>query len=221
MLESPDTRMSVSSTTFPAAVCEHNLTLAAQTLPEAQTAGWRSCMAETSATSAQIVRTAVRGATEIYHLAAQVAVTTSVEDPQSTTSVSTQSAPSTCSSAARRSGGRQSSFLLYTSTNKVYGGLDCTFQSQHHRVRSIKCPHACFQGVNETAPLDFHSPYGCSKGAADQYVRDYARIYGLPYRCLPHVLHRRSTRKFGNEDQGWVAHFLYSVLAGSTVNDLR
>jgi CDP-paratose 2-epimerase len=70
--------------------------------------------------------------------------------------------------------------------------------------------------VNENERLDFHSPYGCSKGAADQYVRDYARIYGLPT-----VVFRMSCiagqRQFGNEDQGWVAHFLYSLLAGRTV----
>src|SRR5205823_11615827 len=66
-------------------------------------------------------------------------------------------------------------------------------------------------GVSEGQHLDFHSPYGCSKGAADQYVRDYARIYGLPT-----VVFRMSCiagpQQFGNEDQGWVAHFLYSAL---------
>ena len=69
-----------------------------------------------------------------------------------------------------------------------------------------------FRGADEATPLDFHSPYGCSKGAADQYVRDYARIYNLPT-----IVFRMSCiagpRQFGNEDQGWVAHFLYSVLA--------
>ena len=73
-----------------------------------------------------------------------------------------------------------------------------------------------FNGVSESAPLDFHSPYGCSKGAADQYVRDYARIYDLPT-----VVFRMSCiagpRQFGTEDQGWVAHFLYSVLAGKPI----
>src|SRR2546428_9122426 len=68
-------------------------------------------------------------------------------------------------------------------------------------------------GIPESQPLDFHSPYGCSKGAADQYVRDYARIYGLPT-----VVFRMSciagTRQFGTEDQGWVAHFIYSALQG-------
>ncbi len=73
-----------------------------------------------------------------------------------------------------------------------------------------------FHGVDEEEPLDFHSPYGCSKGAADQYVRDYARIYDLPT-----VVFRMSCiagpRQFGNEDQGWVAHFLYSVLEGRPI----
>jgi CDP-paratose 2-epimerase len=68
-------------------------------------------------------------------------------------------------------------------------------------------------GVSEQRPLDFYSPYGCSKGAADQYVRDYARIYGLPT-----VVFRMSCiygpRQFGNEDQGWVAHFLISGMKG-------
>ncbi len=75
---------------------------------------------------------------------------------------------------------------------------------------------ASFQGVNENEPLDFHSPYGCSKGAADQYVRDYARIFNLPT-----VVFRMSCiagpRQFGNEDQGWVAHFLYSALNGKPI----
>jgi CDP-paratose 2-epimerase len=73
-----------------------------------------------------------------------------------------------------------------------------------------------FKGVGESQPLDFHSPYGCSKGTADQYVRDYGRIFNLPT-----VVFRMSCiagpRQFGNEDQGWVAHFLYSVLAGRTI----
>ena len=80
----------------------------------------------------------------------------------------------------------------------------------------IRAAIPTFHGVNERQPLDFHSPYGCSKGAADQYVRDYGRIYDLPT-----VVFRMSCiagpRQFGNEDQGWVAHFLYSVLAGKQI----
>src|SRR5262249_39264938 len=73
-----------------------------------------------------------------------------------------------------------------------------------------------FRGVKEDEPVDFHSPYGCSKGAADQYVRDYARIYDLPT-----VVFRMSCiagpRQFGNEDQGWVAHFMYAALDGRPI----
>jgi CDP-paratose 2-epimerase len=70
--------------------------------------------------------------------------------------------------------------------------------------------------VNEEQLLDFHSPYGCSKGAADQYVRDHARVYGIPA-----VVFRMSCiagpHQFGNEDQGWLAHFLYSMTAGRPI----
>src|SRR5439155_21505302 len=68
----------------------------------------------------------------------------------------------------------------------------------------------------ESQPLDFHSPYGCSKGAADQYVRDYARIYGLPT-----VVFRMSCiygpRQFGTEDQGWLAHFMIALVTGRPI----
>ena len=114
--------------------------------------------------------------------------------------------------AARTSGCHP--FLLYTSTNKVYGSLEnvpVEVEASHYKARKPG-----FQGVDENEQLDFHSPYGCSKGAADQYVRDYARIYGLPT-----VVFRMSCiagpRQFGNEDQGWVAHFLYSVLSGHPI----
>ncbi len=98
-------------------------------------------------------------------------------------------------------------FILFTSTNKVYGelGLGAPVISGKRYVT----PDA--QGVSESQPLDFHSPYGCSKGAADQYVRDFGRIYGMPT-----VVFRMSCvagpRQFGTEDQGWVAHFVYSAL---------
>lgn len=156
---------------------------------------------------ATAVRDALRNVTEIYHLAAQVAVTTSVEDPGSDFSVNALGTFNVLE-AARNSGRKP--FFLYTSTNKVYGSLtniSVEVDDSHYRASD-----PAFQGVNESKPLDFHSPYGCSKGAADQYVHDYSRIYGLPT-----VVFRMSCiagpRQFGNEDQGWVAHFLYSVLA--------
>ncbi len=160
---------------------------------------------------AAAVRRAVDGASEIYHLAAQVAVTTSVEDPTTDFEVNAIGTFNVLE-AARRS--RLHPFLLYTSTNKVYGSLEGVPVELQGTRYCAQQPG--FRGVSESTPLDFHSPYGCSKGAADQYVRDYARIYDLPT-----VVFRMSCiagpRQFGTEDQGWVAHFLYSVLAGRPI----
>lgn len=157
------------------------------------------------------VRKAVEGATEIYHFAAQVAVTTSVEDPAQDFQVNAVGTLNVLE-AARKSSLRP--FLLYTSTNKVYGALESVPVVADGTRYRAKDPLFC--GVNEFQCLDFHSPYGCSKGTADQYVRDYARIYDLPT-----VVFRMSCiagpRQFGNEDQGWVAHFLYSALTGKRI----
>ena len=156
--------------------------------------------------SASKVNAASKDADEIYHLAAQVAVTTSIEDPRSDFDVNVLGTFHVLEAA--RQSGRQP-FVLFTSTNKVYGSLE----GVPVRVSGSRyiADNSNFQGVDETEALDFHSPYGCSKGAADQYVRDYARIYDLPT-----VVFRMSCiagpRQFGTEDQGWVAHFLYSVL---------
>ncbi len=157
------------------------------------------------------VTAAMRDVTEVYHLAAQVAVTTSVTNPRQDFEVNALGTLNVLE-AARDSSLRPS--LLFTSTNKVYGSLEqlrCEVKKNAYRA----CDPA-FDGVAEEEPLDFHSPYGCSKGAADQYMRDYARIYGMGatvfrMSCIagPH--------QFGNEDQGWVAHFLYRILAGQAV----
>lgn len=152
------------------------------------------------------VMQAARGVTEIYHLAAQVAVTTSVDDPVTDFQINANGTLNVLE-AARRAG--EEPFVLYTSTNKVYGSLPgLAIEKEKTRYRAAA---AGFRGVDESQPLDFHSPYGCSKGTADQYVHDYARIYGLKT-----VVFRMSCiagpRQLGNEDQGWVAHFLYSVL---------
>jgi CDP-paratose 2-epimerase len=154
---------------------------------------------------------AVQGVTEIYHLAAQVAVTTSVENPIEDFEVNAHGTLNILE-AARRSPLRP--MVLYTSTNKVYGGLESIpVRPGAHGYCAVD---PGFRGVDESMPLDFHSPYGCSKGTADQYVRDYARIYGLPT-----VVFRMSCicgpRQLGTEDQGWVAHFLYSVLEGRPI----
>ncbi len=161
--------------------------------------------------NASAVFDAAKDANEIYHLAAQVAVTTSVDQPRNDFEVNALGTFNVLE-AARRSG--RHPFLLFTSTNKVYGSLHgVPVAVEGTRYRALD---ANFRGVRETEPLDFHSPYGCSKGAADQYVHDYARIYDLPT-----VVFRMSCiagpRQFGTEDQGWVAHFLYSVLEGKPI----
>lgn len=153
---------------------------------------------------ARQVEKAVVHANEIYHFAAQVAVTTSVADPRHDFEVNLAGTFNVLD-AARRSGNRP--FILFTSTNKVYGELGLGTPVIHGK-RYVTPGR---EGVSEAQPLDFHSPYGCSKGAADQYVRDFGRIYGMPT-----VVFRMSCvagpRQFGTEDQGWVAHFVYSAL---------
>lgn len=155
---------------------------------------------------AAAVNKALQSATEIYHFAAQVAVTSSVADPRHDFEVNALGTFNILE-AARKSG--RQPFILFTSTNKVYGNL-----SEKQLVLTGKRYCALeSKGVNESQPLDLYSPYGCSKGTADQYVHDYSRMFALPT-----VVFRMSCiagpRQFGNEDQGWVAHFLYSALEG-------
>src|SRR5262249_31268884 len=156
------------------------------------------------------VRAAVEDADQIYHLAAQVAVTTSVADPGTDFEVNALGTLNVLE-AVRLSG--RPIPVLFTSTNKVYGGLEGVETIEGQKSYYFK---SLPLGVPESRALDFHSPYGCSKGAADQYVRDYNRIYGIPT-----VVFRMSCiygpRQFGNEDQGWVAHFLISVATGSPI----
>ncbi len=161
--------------------------------------------------NAQQVSDAARHSDEIYHLAAQVAVTTSIHDPKS--DFDTNAAGTFNVLEAARKHGRQP-MVFFTSTNKVYGSLHGVPVKKQGTRYIAESPS--FTGATEDTPLDFHSPYGCSKGAADQYVRDYARIYDLPTVVL-RMSCIAGQRQFGNEDQGWVAHFLYSVLAGRKV----
>jgi CDP-paratose 2-epimerase len=153
---------------------------------------------------------AAAGADVIYHLASQVAVTTSVQDPRHDFEVNALGTFNVLEAA--RMSGRQP-IVLYSSTNKVYGGMEDVVvveSSSGYEYRDYP------NGISETYPLDFHSPYGCSKGAGDQYVRDYARIYDLPT-----VVFRQSCiygpRQFGVEDQGWVAWFLIAAVTGRPI----
>ncbi|HEX8255267.1 MAG TPA: NAD-dependent epimerase/dehydratase family protein, partial [Thermoanaerobaculia bacterium] len=154
------------------------------------------------------VREAVRRASQVFHLAAQVAVTTSVGDPLSDFEINARGTLNVLE-AIRNSIHRPP--LFFTSTNKVYGGLD-DVALREEGLRYTPADDAIAQnGISELRPLDFHSPYGCSKGTADQYVLDYARTYGIQA-----VVFRMSCiygpHQFGTEDQGWVAHFLIRAL---------
>jgi CDP-paratose 2-epimerase len=139
-----------------------------------------------------------RDACRILHLAGQVAVTTSVRNPRADFEANALGTFNVLEGLRLHARGAA---LLYASTNKVYGGLEhLHIVEQDERYAYLSHP----EGVAETEPIDFHSPYGCSKGAADQYVRDYHRIFGLRT-----VVFRQSCiygyRQFGVEDQGWVA----------------
>ncbi|HEX7048994.1 MAG TPA: GDP-mannose 4,6-dehydratase [Longimicrobiales bacterium] len=156
------------------------------------------------------VRRVVRRAHTVYHLAAQVAVTSSVVDPGHDFSVNAGGTLNVLQAARPLA---DPPAVLFTSTNKVYGelaGVAAVPNGTRYLFRDGR------RGITESQPLDFYSPYGCSKGAADQYVRDYARIYELPT-----TVFRMSCiygpRQFGTEDQGWVAHFVISALAGQTI----
>ncbi|MBV8085324.1 MAG: SDR family NAD(P)-dependent oxidoreductase [Chloroflexi bacterium] len=154
--------------------------------------------------------TAHQDAEVVLHLAAQVAVTTSTVDPRTDFDINALGTFNVLEAARGLPNLRA---FLYTSTNKVYGAMEqLQIVERNGRYRYAELP----RGVAEDAPLDFHSPYGCSKGAADQYVIDYSRVYGLPG-----VVFRQSCiygpRQFGVEDQGWVAWFCIAAALGHQI----
>jgi CDP-paratose 2-epimerase len=157
---------------------------------------------------------AVRDARAVIHLAAQVAVTTSVDDPVADFEVNARGTLNVLEAVRRYA---PQAPLLFASTNKVYGKVLPNEALKRDQSRYMPRDRRYANGFDESTPLSLYSPYGCSKGAADQYVLDYARIYGLKtavfrMSCLygPH--------QFGNEDQGWVAHFLISALRGDPIS---
>jgi len=159
---------------------------------------------------AEAVHAAVRGAKQVFHFAAQVAVTTSLLNPIEDFEINARGTLNVLEAIRAQPNPPP---LLFTSTNKVYGGLeDLEFIKDGPRYAPAD-PSVRLQGLSEARPLDFKSPYGCSKGAADQYVLDHARSFDLKA-----VVFRMSCiygpRQFGNEDQGWVAHFLIQALRG-------
>jgi CDP-paratose 2-epimerase len=151
-----------------------------------------------------------RDADQVLHLAGQVAVTTSVTNPREDFDVN---ALGTFNVLEAMRLADMTAPVLYSSTNKVYGEMtDVGAVEKNGRYAYQSLPF----GVPETRSLDFHSPYGCSKGAADQYVIDYHRIYGLKT-----IVFRQSCiygyRQFGAEDQGWVAWFMIATQLGRPI----
>lgn len=154
------------------------------------------------------VTAAAREASAVFHLAAQVAVTTSLEDPCRDFDINVRGTLLLLEALRQR---HDRVPFIYASTNKVYGdlgGLELERVGDSYLPRE---PYTREHGIDEDQPLSLHTPYGCSKGAADQYVLDYARSFGLPT-----VVLRMSCiygpRQLGTEDQGWVAHFVRSAI---------
>lgn len=150
---------------------------------------------------------------QVFHLAAQVAVTSSITDPIEDFSINVNGTLTLLEEIRRM---KERPALLFTSTNKVYGRLDdINFLQTNLRYEPVNT-EIKNNGIGENRPLDFHSPYGCSKGSADQYVLDYYRIYDLS-----NVVFRMSCiygpHQFGTEDQGWVAHFMIQALNNKNI----
>jgi CDP-paratose 2-epimerase len=154
---------------------------------------------------------AARTADEIYHLAAPFAGPELLADPRLDFDVNVTGTLNVLE-AARQNGRRP--IVLFASTGKVYGALDSIPVRQE--ATHLQAADPAFRGVSELTPIDFHCSYACTKSVADQYVRDYARLYNLPT-----VVFRAGCiagpGQFGNQGQGWVAHFVYSVLSGHPV----
>ena len=178
-----------------------------------ETHGDRILFEKADVRDAAAVRRATQGVEAVFHLAAQVAVTTSLEDPIHDHNVNVNGTVNVLEAARLQP---EPPAVIFTSTNKVYGGMEDVelhLDGMRYEPRDAVLRR---RGFSEKRPLDFHSPYGCSKGAADQYVLDYARSYGLKtavfrMSCIygPH--------QCGNEDQGWVAHFILRALEGRPI----
>ena len=162
---------------------------------------------------ADALREVAAEARAVFHLAAQVAVTTSLVDPAEDFDINVRGAFNLLE-ALRRKGRRTP--LVFASTNKVYGDLAELDMELIGEAYTPSDESVRKNGVSERWPLDFHTPYGCSKGAADQYVLDYARSFDLPT-CVLRMSCIYGPRQMGTEDQGWVAHFLIRALAGAPI----
>jgi CDP-paratose 2-epimerase len=169
------------------------------------------CTADIRDTDAVVA--AVSRSSAVLHLAGQVAVTCSLDEPVDDFEVNARGTLNVLESVRLHN---PEAPLIFASTNKVYGRLlaDAAITKQDGRYVPIDTRLA--QGVAEDAPLDLYSPYGCSKGTADQYVHDYARVFGLRTAVL-RMSCIYGPRQFGTEDQGWIAHFLLQAIRGAPI----
>ncbi len=163
--------------------------------------------------NADALREAAAQAARVYHFAGQVAVTTSITDPGNDFEINVRGTLNLLEALRRLD---HPPPLVFASTNKVYGRLGSVELREEATRYAPVDERVRMRGVSENCALDFHSPHGCSKGAADQYVLDYARTYGLPalafrMSCI------YGTRQFGTEDQGWVAHFVRRAIEGQPI----
>jgi CDP-paratose 2-epimerase len=156
---------------------------------------------------------AAREAKAVFHMAAQVAVTTSMVDPREDFEVNLKGTINLLDALRLKGDGTP---VIFASTNKVYGDLadiDFRLEGQRYVPQDDTVRE---RGISEKRPLDFHTPYGCSKGAADQYVLDYSRSFGIPS-AVVRMSCIYGRRQMGTEDQGWVAHFLIRALKGEPI----
>lgn len=168
---------------------------------------------ENDLANTRALKMALQGTGSIFHCAGQVAVTASLDDPGRDLNANIQG---TLNVLEQARGEANPPFLLFTSTNKVYGELtylSVIQRESHYEPVDVQIRN---HGLSENTQLDFRTPYGCSKGAAESYVLDYARSYGMP-----NVVFRMSCvygpHQFGTEDQGWVAHFLLQALRNQPI----
>jgi CDP-paratose 2-epimerase len=159
------------------------------------------------------VADATEKASAVLHLAAQVAVTASLDAPRADFEINAGGTLNVLEAVRVRN---PQVPVLFASTNKVYGRLLADDAVRQCGERYVPAERALSAGVSEAAALDFHSPYGCSKGAADQYVRDYARVFGLRAAVL-RMSCIYGPRQFGTEDQGWIAHFMLQAIQGKPI----
>lgn len=157
---------------------------------------------------ADALSAAVEGSAAVIHLAAQVAVTTSIVQPVEDFEINARGTLNVLEAVAHQN---PQAPVLFASTNKVYGKLIADSAFKVSGERYVPADPNLAGGFSEQTPLSFYSPYGCSKGVADQYVIDYARIFGLRT-CVFRMSCLYGPHQYGNEDQGWLAHFLISAV---------